>query len=134
MVGYTVDIDPETSARAIGRELSISPKHSIVICRHIKGWRLERAKTFLEEVIAKNPKVDDVCVIGVPNEEWGNTVRAVIQLKKNEQAEPEEILEGCRGELAGYKIPRSVVFVEALPRSPVGKMLREQVRKAYGQP
>ena len=88
----------------------------------------------VEEVIAKNSKVDDVCVIGVPNEEWGNTVRAVIQLKRNEQAEPEEILEGCRGELAGYKIPRSVVFVEALPRSPVGKMLREKVREAYGQP
>lgn len=59
MVGYTVDIDPETSARAIGRELQISPKHSIVICRHIKGWRLERAKTFLEDVIAKKAAVPD---------------------------------------------------------------------------
>jgi acyl-CoA synthetase (AMP-forming)/AMP-acid ligase II len=88
----------------------------------------------VEEVIAKNPKVEDVCVIGVPDEEWGNTVRAVIQLKKSEQAEPKEILEGCRADLAGYKIPRSVVFVEALPRSPVGKMLREKVREAYGLP
>jgi large subunit ribosomal protein L22 len=59
MVGYTVDIDPETSARAIGRELPISPKHSIVICRHIKGWRLEKAKTFLEDVIAKKAAVPD---------------------------------------------------------------------------
>ncbi|UCC93886.1 MAG: 50S ribosomal protein L22 [Thermoplasmata archaeon] len=59
MVGYTVDIDPETSARAIGRELPISPKHSIVICRHIKGWPLERAKDFLADVIAKKAPVPD---------------------------------------------------------------------------
>jgi acyl-CoA synthetase (AMP-forming)/AMP-acid ligase II len=88
----------------------------------------------VEEVLAKHPKVDDVCVIGVPDEEWGNTVRAVVQLKKNQQAEPAELLEFCRGELAGYKIPRSVVFVDELPRSPVGKMLREQVREVYGRP
>jgi large subunit ribosomal protein L22 len=59
MVGYTVDIDPETSARAIGREMQISPKNSIVICRHIKGWRLERAKHFLADVIALKAAVPD---------------------------------------------------------------------------
>lgn len=59
MVGYTVDIDPETSARAIGRELSVSPKASIVICRHIKGWRLERAKSFLADVIELKVAVPD---------------------------------------------------------------------------
>lgn len=59
MVGYTVDIDPETSARAIGRELSVSPKHSIVICRHIKGLKLERAKAFLGEVIELKSPVPD---------------------------------------------------------------------------
>ena len=59
MVGYTVDIDPETSARAIGREMSVSPKHSIVICRHIKGFKLERAKAFLGEVIKLKTPVPD---------------------------------------------------------------------------
>jgi acyl-CoA synthetase (AMP-forming)/AMP-acid ligase II len=88
----------------------------------------------VEEVIAKHAKVEDVCVIGVPDEEWGTSVRAVIQLKKNQQAETKELLDFCRGELAGYKIPRSVVFVEELPRSPVGKMLREKVREIYGRP
>lgn len=88
----------------------------------------------VEEVLAKHPKVDDVCVIGVPDEEWGSSVRAVIQLKRSNQAEPKELLDFCRAELAGYKIPRSVVFVDELPRSPVGKMLREKVREAYGQP
>jgi acyl-CoA synthetase (AMP-forming)/AMP-acid ligase II len=88
----------------------------------------------VEEVIGKHPKVEDVCVIGVPDEEWGNTVRAVVQLRHMEQAESKEIVDFCRGELAGYKIPRSVVFVNELPRSPVGKMLREKVRETYGQP
>jgi len=88
----------------------------------------------VEEVIAKHPKVEDVCVIGVPDEEWGARVRAVIQLKAGEQAEPKEILDFCRTELAGYKIPRSVAFVDELPRSPVGKMLREKVREMHGQP
>lgn len=59
MVGYTQDIDPETSARAIGRELPISPRHSVIICQHIRGWRLERAKTFLEEVIKLKAPVPD---------------------------------------------------------------------------
>jgi acyl-CoA synthetase (AMP-forming)/AMP-acid ligase II len=88
----------------------------------------------VEEVIAKHPKVDDVCVIGVPDEEWGTSVRAVIQLKKDNQAETKELLDFCRAELAGYKIPRSVLFVDELPRSPVGKMLREKVREVFGQP
>lgn len=59
MVGYTQESDPDTTARAIGRELPISPKHSIAICRHIKGWPLERAKDFLGEVIKLKAAVPD---------------------------------------------------------------------------
>jgi acyl-CoA synthetase (AMP-forming)/AMP-acid ligase II len=54
-------------------------------------------------------------------------------LKKGEAAEGSEIIGFCRGQMAGYKIPRSVVFVQELPRSPVGKMLRQQVRDLYGE-
>ena len=88
----------------------------------------------VEQVIQNHPKVDDVCIIGVPDEEWGNTVRAVVQLKKGEKAEAKEIIDFCRGEVAGYKIPRSVVFVDELPFSPVGKMLRQKIRELYGKP
>jgi large subunit ribosomal protein L22 len=59
MVGYTQEADPDATAKAIGRELSISPKHSIAICRHIRGWPLERAKDYLEEVIALRAAVPD---------------------------------------------------------------------------
>jgi acyl-CoA synthetase (AMP-forming)/AMP-acid ligase II len=88
----------------------------------------------VEEVISQHPKVDDVCIIGVPDEEWGNTIRAVVQLKPGEALEGQDVRDFCRDELAGYKIPRSVVFVDELPCSPVGKMLRQEVRELYGKP
>jgi len=87
----------------------------------------------VEEVILTHPKVDEVCVIGVPDEEWGSTVRAVVQLKPGEQVAEKEISDFCRGEIAGYKIPRSVVFTDELPFSPAGKMLRQKVRDQYGK-
>ena len=59
MVGYTQESDPDITAKAIGRELPISPKQSIAICRHIRGWPLERAKDYLEEVIALRAAVPD---------------------------------------------------------------------------
>jgi acyl-CoA synthetase (AMP-forming)/AMP-acid ligase II len=88
----------------------------------------------VEEVIGGHPNVDEVCVIGVPDEEWGSTLRAVVRLKPGEQMEAGKLIEFCRGELAGYKIPRSVVFVEQLPVSPAGKLLRQQIRELYGKP
>jgi len=88
----------------------------------------------VEEFIQLHPKVDSVVVIGVPNEEWGNTVRAVIQLKEGEQMDEQEVKDFCRGKMAGYKVPRSVVFVDEIPISPVGKILRQQVRDEHGQP
>lgn len=85
----------------------------------------------VEEIIQNHPDVADVCVIGVPDEEWGNTIRAVVQLREGGTVEAQEIMDFCRDKLAGYKIPRSVVFTEALPFSPAGKLLRQKVRDAY---
>jgi acyl-CoA synthetase (AMP-forming)/AMP-acid ligase II len=87
----------------------------------------------VEQVICQHPKVDDVCIIGVPDEEWGSAVRAVVVVKDGETMTAQEVMDCCRGEVAGYKVPRSVVFVEELPFSPVGKMLRQKVRDLYGQ-
>jgi acyl-CoA synthetase (AMP-forming)/AMP-acid ligase II len=86
----------------------------------------------VEEVIKRHPKVDEVCIIGVPDEEWGNTIRAVVQLVEGETSDEQDIRDFCRGELAGYKIPRTVVFAGEIPHSPVGKMLRQKVRDLYG--
>ena len=88
----------------------------------------------VEEIIQVHPKVDLVTVIGVPDEEWGSIVRAVVQLNPGERMDEKEIMDYCRGKIAGYKMPRSVVFVDEIPVSPVGKILRQQIREQYGTP
>jgi len=86
----------------------------------------------VEEVLHSHPKVEEAAVIGVPDVEWGQEPRAVVVLKKGEVTAPEEIIEYCRSRLAGFKRPRSVVFVDALPRNPMGKVLRKKLREDYG--
>ncbi len=86
----------------------------------------------VEEIIQTHPKVDYACVIGVPDEEWGNKIRAVIQLMTGETMEERRIVEYCRGKMAAYKIPRSIAFTEKLPFSPAGKLLRQKIREQYG--
>ena len=87
----------------------------------------------VEEVLCEHDNVYDACIIGVPNEEWGNTIRAVVVLKEEGKTSEQEIKEFCRDKVAGYKIPRSIIFVKELPFSPVGKMLRQKIRDQYGQ-
>jgi acyl-CoA synthetase (AMP-forming)/AMP-acid ligase II len=88
----------------------------------------------VEEVIEDHPKVKSVCVIGVPDEVWGTAVRAVVQLKEGEKLEPAELIRFAKEKLAGYKCPKSVVFTDSFPISPVGKILRQKVREIYGNP
>ncbi len=88
----------------------------------------------VENVLHSYPKVEEAAVIGVHDPEWGQEPRAVVVLKKGEMATPEEIIEFCRGKLAGFKRPRSVVFVSSLPRNPMGKVLRKNLREEYGRP
>jgi len=88
----------------------------------------------VEEVLAEHPKIDQVVVIGVPDEEWGETVRAVVIPKKGENLTEEEVIQFVEGKIAGYKKPRSVVFVDEFPISPVGKVLRAKIREKYGKP
>ncbi len=88
----------------------------------------------VENVLHSHPKVEEAAVIGVHDPEWGQEPRAVVVLKKGEMATPEEIIEFCRSKLAGFKRPRSVVFVSSLPRNPMGKVLRKNLREEYGQP
>ncbi len=88
----------------------------------------------VENVLHSHPKVEEAAVIGIPDPEWGQEPRAVVVLKKGEAATPEEIIEFCRARLAGFKRPRSVVFMESLPRNPMGKVLRKRLREEYGKP
>ena len=87
----------------------------------------------VEDVLHAHPKVEEAAVIGVPDPEWGQQPRAIVVLKKGEQASPEEIVEYCHSRLAGFKRPRSVVFVDSLPRNQMGKVLKKELRERYGK-
>ena len=88
----------------------------------------------IEDVLDSHPMVEESAVIGIPDPEWGQQPRAVVALKKTGALTQEEIVEYCRSNLAGFKRPRSVVFVDSLPRNPMGKVLKKSLRERYGQP
>ncbi len=88
----------------------------------------------VENVLHSNPKVEEAAVIGVPDPEWGQEPRAIVVLKHGETSSQEEIIEYCRSKLAGFKRPRSVIFIDSLPRNPMGKVLRKKLREEYGKP
>jgi len=85
----------------------------------------------VEEVIYQNPKVLEATVFGVPNEQWGEQVHAVV-VPRDESLTSEELIEFCRDSLGGYKLPRSVEFrSEELPKSGPGKVLKRELRAPY---
>lgn len=88
----------------------------------------------VEEVLATHPKVAQVCVVGIPDETWGEIVGALVVLKKGETCEEEEIIKWCEGKIAGYKKPRVVKFIKELPLSPVGKILRSAAKDMFKNP
>lgn len=92
--------------------------------------------TEIDNVLTQHPLVEDVCVVGAPNEEWGEEVRAVVQLIEGAAASDEtaaKLLEYAGASLSGFKMPRGIDFVETLPRLPSGKIPRARVRQNYWQ-
>jgi acyl-CoA synthetase (AMP-forming)/AMP-acid ligase II len=85
----------------------------------------------VESALFGHPAVADVAVIGVPDERWGETVKAIVVRKPDTEVTPGELLEWARERIAGYKLPKSVDFIDALPRNPTGKILKRELRKAY---
>ena len=85
----------------------------------------------IEQVIWSHPAVQDCAVIGVPDEKWGEAVKAVIELKPGSQAQETELLAFCRERLGGLKCPKSVEIWSELPRSPVGKVLKKDIRQKF---
>lgn len=87
--------------------------------------------TEVEKVILTVPGVRDAAVIGVPDEKWGEAIKAVVVRSADSNVSEEDIINHCRKDLAGFKVPKSVDFVEEIPRSFVGKTLKREIRKKY---
>ena len=87
----------------------------------------------VERVLSEHPGVLEVAVIGVPDEKWGESVKAVVALKEGSDTSEMELIEWTRERLARFKSPRTIDIIEALPRNPTGKILKRELRKPYWQ-
>ncbi len=82
----------------------------------------------IEAVLMSHPAVDEVAVVGVPSEEWGQTVKAFVVVRKGASVNEQELSEFCRSRLASFKRPEQIAFIEALPKNQLGKILRKDLR------
>ena len=85
----------------------------------------------VERALTDHPAVLDAAVFGIPDEKWGESVQAVVELSAGESTTPEELIAWCQERLARYKCPRQVDILDELPRNPTGKLLKRDLRKPY---
>jgi fatty-acyl-CoA synthase len=85
----------------------------------------------VESAICDHPDVAEVAVIGIPDDKWGEAVKAIVVMKQGKIATASDIINFTRERIAGFKTPKSVEFIEALPRNPSGKILRRHLRDPY---
>jgi fatty-acyl-CoA synthase len=83
----------------------------------------------VEEFLFRHPKIEDVQIVGVPDEKFGEELCAWIRLRKDERADAEEIVAFCRGQIAHYKVPRYIRFVDEFPMTVTGKIQKFAIRK-----
>lgn len=137
---------PQETAEAIGREPNVGWMHTgdggrlddegfLYVVDRVKDMIITGGEnvysTEVEQVIAKHPAVATCAVIGVPDDTYGESVHAVVVLKDGRTATADEIREHCKASIAGYKCPRSVDFVDALPMTGAGKVLKRSLRETH---
>jgi acyl-CoA synthetase (AMP-forming)/AMP-acid ligase II len=82
----------------------------------------------VEDALMVHPAVYECAVVGAPHEKWGEAVTAFVAPRPGAEATEAELIEFARGRLAAYKVPKAVRFIEQIPKSPVGKLLRRALR------
>jgi acyl-CoA synthetase (AMP-forming)/AMP-acid ligase II len=133
---------PEATARAIqgdwfftGDAGYLDEKGYLYIYDRVKDMIVSGGENIypaeVESALFGHPAVADVAVIGVPDERWGEAVKAVVVRKPDAEVTTAELIAWARERIASYKLPKSVDFVDALPRNPTGKILKRELRKAY---
>ena len=83
----------------------------------------------VENVLYQLPQIAEAAILGVPDERWGETGVAFISLKTDQSLEEKEIIQHCINNLAKFKVPSSVKFIDALPRNATGKVLKRNLRE-----
>jgi fatty-acyl-CoA synthase/long-chain acyl-CoA synthetase len=101
-------------------------KHDMVITGGMNVYPAE-----VEAVIDQHPAVKEVAVFGIPSEQWGEAVHAVVVARPDRPLGADEIIAFARDRLAGYKVPRSVSFAAELPHTGSGKLLKRELREPY---
>ncbi len=104
----------------------VDRKHDMIVSGALNVYPSE-----VERVLYQHPAVHECAVIGVPHEIWGEAVKAVVVVKEGMTVSESELIAFCKQRLAGFKCPKSVDFVDRLPRNPTGKVLRRVLREAY---
>jgi long-chain acyl-CoA synthetase len=133
---------PEATARAVqgdwfftGDAGYLDDKGYLYIYDRVKDMIVSGGENIypaeVESALFGHPAVADVAVIGVPDERWGEAVKAVVVRKAGAELSPGELIGWARERIAGYKLPKSVDFIDALPRNPTGKILKRELRKIY---
>ena len=84
-----------------------------------------------EDVLYEHPAVANAAVVSAPDQKWGERVQAVVVLKEGRAATEEELIAHCKAKLAGYKCPKSIAFWDVLPTTPIGKIIRKDIKKTF---
>jgi acyl-CoA synthetase (AMP-forming)/AMP-acid ligase II len=88
----------------------------------------------VEQVLQAHPAIDEAAIIGIPDLNWGERVRAIVVVKAGQVLDEADVIEFCRQRLASYKKPESVVVTDELPRNPLGKVLKTTLREQFAEP
>ena len=107
----------------------------LFICDRLKDMIISGGENIypaeIEQVLTRHPDILEAGVIGVPSQKWGEETKACVALRPGKTVTEEEIIAFCRQYLAGFKCPKSVDFMEILPRNATGKILKRQLRERY---